>query len=147
MNLSCNQRISLFLLFAIALLIPIWNACNNHFVRQSVKKASILQIPDALSTNELFMASCYLFKTSSVPEERYAAALTCHELLVRYLRTNNSPLTFAHVIEFLGLPSIPSKESELCYIIYVDNVPYRFRVIAKRPGKVEAIIFNTGVDI
>ena len=147
MSLSCNQRIICFLLFVIALLIPVWYAYNSHFVSQSAKNVSDLQIPEALFTNELFMASCYLFKTSAVPEKRYAAALTCHEQLVRYLRTNSSPLTFAHVTELLGHPSIPNKKSELCYIIYVDNVPYIFRVIAKRPGKVEAIIFNTGVDI
>ncbi len=147
MSLSCNQRIVCVLLFAIALLIPVRYAYNNHFVRQSAINASDRLIPDALSTNELFMANCNLFKTSAVPEERYAAALKCHEQLVRYLRTNRPSLTFDHVVELLGPPNLPSKNSELCYIIYVDKVPYIFRVIAKRPREVEAIIFNTGVDI
>lgn len=146
MFLSCNQRIVFFLLVATVLLVSVWQY-NNHFVRLSTKTTTDRQIPDALSTNELLMASCNLFKTSAVPEVRYKAALQCHEQLIRYLRNDRHSLTFDHVVELLGHPNLSSKKHELCYIVYVDNVPYIFRVIAKRPGKVQEIIFNTGVDI
>lgn len=147
MSLSYNQRIVSLLMFAIVLLIPVWHGCNNHFVRRTATNAANQQIPKLLSTNELFMASCDLFKTSAVPEEQYAAALKCHEQLVRYLRSNRPSLTFDHVIDLLGPPNLTNQKSELCYIIYVENIPYLFRVIAKRPRIVETIIFNTGVDI
>lgn len=146
MSLSCSQRIAITLFFLVGLASLHWFTCFYFSNRQEIVESS-QNIPFALSTNDLFMASCALFKTSSVPQERYSAALICAISLKTFLRTNKQPLMFEHVVGLLGPPNLPSESSELWYIIYFENVPYVLRIIGRRPGKIDDVIFNTGVDI